>query len=98
MDSFEQKYVRIKEIVSNVNVFKGELSDLSLDEQLYLDYKLQQKGIALGLCPAFYIFYSNKNNKFHHVCTAREGQRVYCLGNSKKCVNKKCVEDNFADQ
>lgn len=91
LDSLNQKYAKIREIVSKVNVFKGELSDLSVDEQLYLDYKLQQKGVALDLCPNFHIFYSNRNNKFHQVCKAQDGQRAYCRGNLEKCVNGKCV-------
>ena len=84
MDSKTEQYAKIKEIVSKVNVFKAEIQDLSLDEQLYLDYRIQQEGIDLGLCPEFYIFFSNKNTKFHHVCRKHD-TRALCKGKLAPC-------------
>ena len=77
---------KIREVVSKVNVFKAEIQDLTSDEQSYLDYKIQQKGVNLGLCPYFYIFFSNKNMKFHHVCK-KDDSRAFCKGNCEKCNN-----------
>jgi len=64
-----------------------------LEEQLYLDCKIQQKGIDLGLCPLFYIFFSNRNMKFHHVCK-KDDTRAFCGGNCKKCHKNVKNENN----
>jgi hypothetical protein len=67
-----------------LNVFKAEIQDLTLDEHLYLSYQIQQKGVDLGLCASFYIFYSTKNAKFHKLCR-KDNSRIYCNGNAGKC-------------
>lgn len=94
LESRSEKFEKIREIVSKVNVFKAEIHDLTLDEQLYLDCKLQQKGVDLGLCNFFYIFFSNKNMKFHHVCK-KDDTRAFCKGNCEVChkntINEKCI-------
>lgn len=87
MNSRSEVFEKIREIVSKVNVFKAEIQDLTLEEQLYLDCKIQQKGIDLGLCTSFYIFFSNKNMKFHHVCK-KDDTRAYCNGSCEKCHKK----------
>lgn len=84
METIEERFGKIKEIVSKVNIFKGEIEDLSFDEQLYLDYKIQQGGVEIGLCPFFYIFFSNKNMKFHKICK-KDNSRAACEGVCKKC-------------
>ncbi|MBU2634678.1 MAG: hypothetical protein KJ674_05575 [Nanoarchaeota archaeon] len=86
MDSKSEIFEKIREIVSKVNVFKAEIQDLTIDEQLYLDYKLQQEGINLELCSLFYIFFSNKNIRFHYICK-KDNTRAFCKGNCKKCHN-----------
>jgi len=88
LGSLTEKFNKIKEIVSKVNIFKAEIQDLTIEEQLYLDYKIQQKGIDLGLCPLFYIFFSNKNIKFHQVCK-KDDKRAFCGGDCKKCDREK---------
>jgi len=85
--SFTKRWNKLTEIVSKLNIFKTEMSDLTSDEQLYLGFKVQEKGIDMGLCSHFYIFFSNKNQKFHHTCKAVNKQRVYCQGTDKK----KCI-------
>lgn len=80
-----EKFEMIHRITAQVNIFKAELQDLSSDEQLYLDYKLQAGGINLGLCPDFYIFFSNKNNKFHFSCAKLDKKRCYCKGKAEAC-------------
>jgi hypothetical protein len=84
--SLKEKFDRIEKIVSRVNVLKAEITDLTLDEQLYLDYLLQEKGIDLELCSDFYVFFSNKNNKFHCVCKSLERKKTTCCGDKKKCA------------
>ena len=88
IESLKEKFDRIAKIVSKVNILKAELIDLTLDEQLYLDYLLQKHGVNLELCSDFYIFFSNKNNKFHHVCKALENKKTACRGNKNKCMKK----------
>ena len=85
--SFKKRWKKLAEIISKLNIFKAEISDLTSDEQLYLGFKVQEKGIDMGLCPHFYIFFSDKNQKFHHTCKAANKQRVYCRGTDKK----KCI-------
>ena len=92
MNSKSERFEKIREIVSKVNVSKVEIQDLTMDEQLYLDYKIQQKEIDLGLCSMFYIFFSNKNMKFHHVCK-KDNTRAFCKGNCKKC-HKNITNEN----
>ncbi len=85
-----KRWKKLDEIVKKLNIFKSEMSNLSSDEQLYLAFKIQEKGVNMGLCPHFYIFFSNKYEKFHHTCKALNKQRVYCKGtNKKKCLLKK---------
>ncbi|MFZ4632446.1 MAG: hypothetical protein ACOYL8_04610 [Patescibacteria group bacterium] len=79
------KFEMIRVITSQVNVFKAELENLSLDEQLYLDFKLQDAGVDLGLCPEFYMFFSNKNNKFHFSCNKNNKCRTGCKGKLENC-------------
>ncbi|MFA4942489.1 MAG: hypothetical protein WC564_02520 [Patescibacteria group bacterium] len=85
LPTLEEKFKRLQEITSQVNVFKGEIEDLSLDEQLYLDCKLQERGVDLGLCSNFNIFFSNKNNKFHLCCRRSDNSRTFCRGQKNKC-------------
>jgi hypothetical protein len=91
LPTIEEKYKRIQQITAQVNVFKGELEDLSWEEQLYLDSKLQERGVLLNLCPYFYIFFSNKNNKFHSCCQKSDNSRTFCRGKKLKC------DKNIAD-
>jgi len=93
IDSKLERFEKIREIVSKVNVFKAEIQDLTIDEQLYLDCQIQQKGIDLGLCPLFYIFFSNKNMKFHHVCK-KDDTRAFCKGDCEKCNKNITNESN----
>ncbi len=81
-----ERYQLIDEAVMKANISKTTLSAFSLEEQLYLTYLFQEKGVNLGLCPHFYIFFSRRNQKFHHVCKAvPEKERTYCKGDAKKC-------------
>ncbi len=80
-----EKFEMIRVFTSQVNVLKAELESLSLDEQLYLDYKLQAAGVNLDLCPEFYMFFSNKNNKFHFSCNKNNKCRTNCKGKIKDC-------------
>ena len=82
LHSGAERFEKIREIVAGVNIFKAEIQDLTLDEQLYLSCKIQQNGVDLGL--SFHIFYSNKNAKFHKLCK-KANTRVYCGGNPGKC-------------
>jgi hypothetical protein len=95
LESTTERYHRIKEIVSRVNVFKAEIQDLTLDEQLYLDYRIQEKGVDLGLCSNFYIFYSNKHMKFHHICKV-DNSRCFCRGEIIKCKNSVSKNTNIS--
>jgi len=81
----EDRWFLLSDMVRKLNVFKGEMSALSYDEQLYLGFKIQEKGIDMGLCPNFYMFFSSKNNKFHHTCKARKKERTSCRGKVEKC-------------
>jgi hypothetical protein len=85
LSSLDEKYKNIEKFTAQVNVLKAELSDLSRDEQLYLDCKLQAAGVDLGLCPDLYIFFSNKNNCFHHCCQRNNKKRTFCRGQINKC-------------
>ena len=40
METISERFGKIRDIVSKVNVLKAEIQDLTLDEQLYLDYKI----------------------------------------------------------
>jgi len=86
LGSVKEKFERIEKIVSKVNVLKAELTDLTLEEQMYLDSLLRRHGVDLGLCPDFYMFFSNKYNKFHHVCKALENKKADCKGDINKCL------------
>jgi hypothetical protein len=82
-----ERWDKLTEIVSRLNIFKAEMTDLSEDEQLYLAFEVQSGGVDMGLCPDFYIFFSGKNEKFHHACKAMKKERVYCRGRDKsKCI------------
>ena len=84
-----KRWQELTKIVSKLNIFKAEMSDLAFDEQLYLTFKIQEKGIDMGLCSDFYIFFSNKNEKFHHTCKKLDKQRVSCKGYKRNCVLKR---------
>ncbi len=88
ISSLADKFKRIAEIVAKVNTLKAEISELSPDEQLYLRHELQRKGVDLGLCPSFYIFYSNKYGKFHRYCRQGAERQTHCAGeeNGAGCV------------
>lgn len=82
------RIARLDEIPVQINISKERLSFYSPDEQLYLLFKIQEKGIDMGICPHFYIFYSNRNQRFHYYCRApilSEKQRAYCRGLEIKC-------------
>ena len=83
--SLKERWFQLSQIVKKLNIFKAEMTDLSYDEQLYLGFKIQEKGIDMNLCPNFYIFFSNKHGKFHHTCKTKEKERTYCLGKVEKC-------------
>jgi len=85
LPTLDERYKRLQKITSQVNIFKRELEDLSLDEQLYLDCQLQERGVPFGLCPEFYIFFSNKNNRFHFCCRGCNNGRTFCRGQKLKC-------------
>ncbi|PIV43749.1 MAG: hypothetical protein COS26_00075 [Candidatus Nealsonbacteria bacterium CG02_land_8_20_14_3_00_40_11] len=86
LPTIPERYQLIDQAVMKANISKTLLSNFSSDEQLYLTHLFQEEGVDLGLCPHFYIFFSKRNQKFHHVCKATEGRkRTYCKGDAKKC-------------
>jgi len=86
LPTLQERYRLIDEAVMRANISKTSLSAFSFDEQLYLSYLFQEKGVDLGLCPHFYTFFSKKNQKFHQVCRAvKEKEKTYCRGDTKKC-------------
>lgn len=86
VSTIQERYRLIDEAVMRANISKTPLSAFSQDEQLYLTYLFQEKGVEMGLCSYFYIFFSKRNQKFHHVCKATSTkQRSYCKGQVKKC-------------
>jgi len=86
MPTIQGRYRLIDEAVMRANISKTPLSAYSLDEQLYITYRFQEKGVEMGLCPYFHIFFSKRNQKFHYVCEATPNkERTYCGGQSKKC-------------
>jgi len=90
LDSVESRIKKLNEIVIHINISKDDLSFYTLDEQLYLFYLIQNYGVPMGLCPYYYIFFSNKNQRFHYLCkkNSKRGRIVYCRGNLKKCKYK----------
>ena len=92
--TIDEKYKKIRQIVSRVNVFKAEIQDLTSEETLYLDCLIQEKGVDMNLCPFFNIFYSNKNQKFHHVCK-KDNSRAYCKGDKNKCPKEQELESKI---
>lgn len=84
----ELRWQKLFEIVSKLNILKEEFTELTSDEQLYLVFKIHEKKIDMGLCPHFYIFFSRKNDKFHHCCKALNKKRTYCKGGLEK---KRCL-------
>jgi len=83
------RVARLDEILVQINISKERLSFYSSDEQLYLLFRIQEKGIDMGICPYFYIFYSNKYQRFHYYCRhpkLPEKQRTYCHGLEIKCT------------
>lgn len=94
----KERWKKLAEIVSKLNILKAEMTDFTSDEQLYLSFKVQEKGVDMGLCSYFYIFFSTKNNKFHHICKVRNKQRVYCRGvDKKKCIAKALDSRGFVN-
>ena len=86
LQTISERYRLINEAVMRANISKTFLSAFSSDEQLYLTYLFQEKEVDLGICPHFYIFFSKRNQKFHHVCKATKvKERIYCRGDTKKC-------------
>lgn len=84
--TIQERYRLIEEAVTIANISKTNFSFYSPDEQLYIIYLVQEKGIAMGLCPYFYIFFSKKNQKFHHICKATsEKKRTRCGGLTQIC-------------
>ena len=64
LSTVQERIKLISDIMVTVNISKEYLSFYSVDEQLYLMYLFQQKGVDMGLCPYFHIFYSKRNNNF----------------------------------
>ncbi|OGD42234.1 hypothetical protein A2567_00135 [Candidatus Azambacteria bacterium RIFOXYD1_FULL_42_11] len=86
LPTIQERYQSIDEAVMKANISKTRFFDFTQDEQLYISYLFQEKGVDLGLCPYFYIFFSRRNQKFHLVCKATEAkERIYCRGWTKKC-------------
>jgi len=86
LSTVQERIKLISDIMVTVNISKEYLSFYSADEQLYLMYLFQQKGVDMGLCPYFHIFYSKRNKKFHYVCKKTK-ERAYCRGKIKECGN-----------
>jgi hypothetical protein len=89
LPDLSSRIARLDEILIKINISKERLSFYSSDEQLYLLFRIQEKGIDMGLCPYFYIFYSKRNRRFHHYCrhpTLPEKQRIYCRGLKPRCT------------
>jgi hypothetical protein len=80
-----QKVRFLDEILININIFKERMSHLSLDEQLYLSYRISSCGVDMEICPHFYMFFSGKYKKFHHTCLKREKVRTHCKGKKQRC-------------
>ena len=88
LPTIQERIKLISDIMVTVNISKEPMSFYSSDEQLYLMYLFQQKGVDTGLCLYFHIFYSKRNKKFHHVCKkTKERGRVYCRGKIGNCKN-----------
>ena len=85
LPTVQERWKRLEEIMPLLNILKENMSFLSSDEQLYLDCKLQDKGIDMGLCQHYYVFWSTKNQKFHYTCKAANKERTHCGGNAEKC-------------
>lgn len=87
----ESRWKSLQEIVRKLNIFKREMSDLTPDEELYLTFLIQKKGVDMGLNPNFYIFFSRRNGKFHHACLANDKKQTNCGGEkglcSQQCLN-----------
>ena len=84
--TIQERYRLIDEAVTKANISKTHFSFYSQDEQLCLTYLIQGKGVDMGLCPYFYIFFSRRNQRFHHVCKATpKKERTYCGGQIQKC-------------
>jgi len=83
------RIARLDEILVQMNISKERLSFYSTDEQLYLFFRIQEKGVDMGICPYFYIFYSKRYQRFHHYCrhpALSKKQRAYCRGLKIKCT------------
>jgi len=86
LSTIQERYKLIDEAVTRANISKTHFSFYSLDEQLYLIYLIQEKGVEMGLCPHFYIFFSKRNQKFHHICkVTSQKERAYCRGEIQIC-------------
>lgn len=89
LTNYRSRIARLDEILIQINISKERLSFYAPDEQLYLLFRIQEKGIDMGVCPYFYIFYSKRNQKFHHYCrhpALSEKQRPYCKGVKSQCT------------
>lgn len=86
IQSNPERIKRLNEILIQINISKESLSFYTPDEQLYLFSKIQEEGIDMGLCQEFHIFFSNRNQRFHHICRAtKRKERSYCGGEIKRC-------------
>lgn len=85
LGTIPERWERLEEIMPLLNILKEKMSFLSSDEQLYLDCKLQDNGIDMGLCKHYYIFWSRRNQKFHYTCKAADKERTGCGGKEEKC-------------
>ena len=76
MNSRAERFEKIREIVAGVNVFKAEIQDLTLDEQLYLSCKIQQKRRRPGLMSVFPYFLFQQKLKVSQTVQERQHPRL----------------------
>lgn len=89
IQSIKERYKKFNEILINLNISKEPLSFYTLDEQLYLFHKIQKTGVDMGLCLYFYIFFSNRNKRYHYLCKKKEGGKItFCRGKKDRCDDK----------
>lgn len=86
IQSIKERYKKLNEILIDINISKESLSFYTPDEQLYLLHKIQKTGADMGLCPYFYIFFSNRNKRYHYLCRRKEGEKItFCRGKKNRC-------------
>jgi hypothetical protein len=81
-----EKIKAVNSAISNLNITKTELGNLTREDISRLLYLLQNLGIELDICEHYRIFFSGKNKKYHQICEGtRENIKTNCFGDKRKC-------------